>query len=736
MGIFSSKTKTQVGTSVVRVIEDSGLPDAVKTGVMKGILRDEDINKNILEDLVSSLAIRAERMYTYGEKHYTHGSPSGDVFSDTKGRTQVQAILNGIEGTAVFMAYSYFGPANNLHVGWMQLVQDHGYTVSNNQLAVLTAQKGTPVYLKDMVAVVPRSVANAYEPNAFEQWDVAPNGGYTPERPAGSPAISSLVKNNLPIIDDVLTEVQLRVTYVWKVGVVLHEGTLLLTMGVYDDNPDADYYQAKYTVNGLTKYWIYRYGAGTYAALDQVYETELEASGSYFPFTYFRYNKQSTNSNKTSAAYKTSKKMLNHLGMDFDVVADAIEENPGIADVQQAMLMLAVPAVSSNPVESEYLFKYFESQYFVSETRSGSALIGGSGGLTSLLLGRTSANTTVIQDRQFKMALGNNGIARKRVGGVIGAVGAFTSTFVTQTVDVPAESDGLISTISMPVNVHVYRQQVTESLYDEITVSGLRMVYYVLDNYTTVGDDQDAILLIPIDRSISQTLGLVAREELYARSLHMVFNSVIVTKVKWYQTDAFKAILFIIGVVLTVIYPPAGLTLLALTGTALVIAAIVFNLLLMMLLPAVFKLFVKVFGKDIATLIAVAAIIYGGYMYFTTPSVVGAPMAQAMLQVATGLQGAIMQDKFSDLLSEQNSFVGMLKKQTETLEEARNLLETTSFLSPAIIFGENPEDFYNRAIHTGNIGVLSISAISFYVDIALTLPKLDDTLEIIGESNE
>jgi len=739
MGIFSSKKVTTVNTFVSRVMDDNGIPDAVKSGVMKGILRDESLNENILEELVGSIAVRAERMYTYAEKHYTHGSPSGDVYSDTRGRDEMQTVLNQLEGSPVFMAYSHFGPINNLHVGWMQLASDYGYDASSNQLAVLSAQKGVPVYLNDMVMVLPPVVAAGYAPNAFEQWDTPPNAGYTPERLASSVLTSALVQASVPVIDASLSEAKLRVSFVWKTGAVINEASLLLSLGEYDDDPDADYYQAKYTVNGQTKYWAYRYGAGQYPELDKVFSSEFEASGSYFPFTHFRYNKQSTNADKTSDAYKTSKKMVKFLGMDFDAMADAINTNPDIADVQQAMLTMAVPAVTSNAVEAKYLFKYFENLYFVSSNRTGLSGVSGVSGLFARLFDRAAANTIVIQDRQFKMALSHNGIARRRRVGVVAPVGTCTAAYVSEVVEIPVDdSTGLLEAFpDWSAPKHTYRFQVSKTLYDEITVSGLRMVYYVLGNYTTVGDEQDAILLIPIDRAISSDMQITEREELYSRSLHIVFNSVIITKVKWYQTGIFRVVMFIVAVAMA--FVDGGATLaayLSITTTqAIILMIVISQVIAPIVLPALFKLFVKVFGQDIATLIAIAAIIYGGYEFITSPGMAGAPFAQVMLEVATGLQGAIMQDKFLDLAEAQTDYFEFMKEQTKTLDAANKLLETTSFLSPFVIFGETPNDFYNRTVHSGNVGVLSISAISSYVDIALTLPKLDETLETIGEKS-
>jgi hypothetical protein len=265
-------------------------------------------------------------------------------------------------------------------------------------------------------------------------------------------------------------------------------------------------------------------------------------------------------------------------------------------------------------------------------------------------------------------------------------------------------------------------------MYEEIEVLGLRMTYFVQGKHTTTGDETDDILLIPIDKAVSQNYSMKDRERLYARSLHFVFNSLVVTKVKFYQTGLFKAILFIVAVVITIYNPPAGLAAMGLTGAALVVAAVLYVVIVGAILQKAFSLFVRAFGQDVATALAIALLVYGGYKMIQAGSISGAPWAAEMLQVSNGLTQAILQDKFEDLLGQASELQLFIEEQTKLLDDAKALLTTTTWLSPFVIFGEKPEEFYNRTIHYGNIGTLGITAISSYVDIALTLPRLNDTL--------
>jgi hypothetical protein len=389
---------------------------------------------------------------------------------------------------------------------------------------------------------------------------------------------------------------------------------------------------------------------------------------------------------------------------------------------------MAVPAISTNAVEARYLFEYFDTLHAAMEGTAWSGLTNISARLSG---SDTAKHTIVIKDAQFKMALTNDGIHKKIVAGSIGNIGTHNNSYTTTDIDVAfVDSEtGLTSVVTMPIKVHLYRRQIAPGLYEEISVQNLKMTYFIFENYTTVGDEVDDILLIPIDRTISQNYSMSDREILYSRSLHFVFNSLIVTKVKWYQTGVFKAILIIAAIAMAIYDGGATLgAVLGLTGTAAIVATIVIHLIVGQLIAVAFKYFVKLVGEEVATVIAVIALIYGGYQIVQAGGLAGAPWAQALLEISTGLHQAAMNARMESLNNEGEAFQLFVEDETERLETSKQLLENNNFLSPFVIFGESPEDFYNRTVHSGNIGILGITAISSYVDIALTLPKLNDTL--------
>lgn len=746
MGLFSSKYVTSVSATVTRAIENDKLPNAVKTGTLKSLLRKEDQADHILEELVSGLALKTNRMYRYGENYYEHGLPSGEIVTSNEGIPTLEAVLATLEGTPVTLEYGYYGPANNLHAAWIKLIDLYGYNPDTNQLGVLTASEGAPVYLDDMVIRVPVDTLALMEPGSLVQWGTSPKGGQSPTRPAWNEDYRWITKHSLvetplgggdPYAVAYWTKVQTTFLSGWIVPTPL----VSITIPLDDLDDEADYFHAKYKVGGVTKYFMYKAGTGTYPSLDTFYDADPTIVGEFFPFAHFRYGKVSTATDKTTDEYKTSKKLVKYLGLNFDDVAEAIDENPDIADVEQAMLILAVPATTTVEIEQQYLFDFFKKLYLTApETFTSNAM--------QILrsLGDPVSTSMVIQDKRFKFSLNNSGIIRQMVAGTLGPVGSYHSATSTSTVTymVMAFSGGDSGSglyeeqpRSRVIRHFSYRKQVTAFAYEEIQVLDLNMKYHMDSIYHVVGDGEQNTLLVPLDSILTRTLSLPDREELYARSLHFVFTSRIVTKVKWYQQEWFGDFLKILGFVLAIFTGGASLSAFlssmvagSLSATA-ILTTLLTSLLEYLITSALVQLFVKTIGGDAALVFAMVFAVAAGVDVLRTGSLTGAPWAKDLLTLASSLTKGVenlVKNSFLDLQKEAESFFDYMKGANEDLQAAQKLLDGNNRLDPLVLWGESPTDYFKRTVHSGNIGVLSISAVSTYVSNSLKLPELHQTL--------
>lgn len=748
MGLFSSKKVTQVGTAVKRVVEDEQMPDSVKAGLFKALLSDNsnaDIPAYVLEEMNRSIAVRSERLHDWAANNYVHGLPSGQFLDTQEIRQAAQDVISSNFAGSPQMEYCHVGSANDMHIAWGKLIDDYGYDPVTNEIVAISTIKGFPVYLEDMRVHVSTSSAAVRGAESLENWGISPRAGFTPFRSI-SPAQAPYVSFSPPVLDAAATQDFVRVTYVWpdssgQGAPVPVTETLDLVTYLGEEEIGKDYVHARFPLLGKPKYWFYRLGAGTYPTLDSLATSPV--AGQFFPMCYFRLNKAATNTNPVSEEFKDSRKFCKYLGLDYDTIASAIDENPDIGDVEQALLYFGVPGVSSDPLETRYLFEFFDNLF----ASSGQTLQGSQErDLAKRALSGTPAKQygLVIQDAIFKMVLSNEGMHKRLVTGSLGPVGTHTTQYVKRTeyVSYEAEGDSGPITMTMPVVVrdHFYRKQVSPNVYQEIQVINLKLQYYVFGDYNVTADENDEILLIPLDRAITTHYSSRDRELLYARALHMVFNSVVVTKVKWYQQGWFADLLTIVAIIATIAslgmdggsFIAGALAVSA--GTAAYFAVFVIErLLLTALAKEALQLFVKAVGVDLAFLLAVVAAAAGIYKGIDAGTFLGD--AEILLQTSNSLVKGIgdnYAEKLENLSDEYSEFAKFVEEQTKLLESAQDLLGQNNHLSPVVVFGESPDDFYNRTVHAGNIGTLGFAAVSNYVDTALKLPKFNET---IGESN-
>lgn len=738
MGLFSDRRRTVVGTTVSRVIQDSMLPNAARTGLTRALLSKDgeaSIPDYAIEEVLNGMGIRAERMFNYAKDNYTYGIPSAKIYTVSEATDQVQGVLDAIEGQPVNIEYSQFGPPNLLHLGWMRLISNYGYNPDTNELTTIRPN-GNWSYLGDMQVVIPDGTEGSYEPGALDQYGIPPNSGPMPGRSSPTGIAVALRPHSPVILDSAVATESIRILYVVNTYPIVTDTLTFSIDGLADET--ADYFHVKYKVGSTTKYWMYKKGLGTYPILDALFDAgHTPGTATFFPWTYMRFSKVDQ-ANPVLPHYTSTKRMLKTLGMDYDDVADAINENPDIADVDQAILMMAVPVAGQDQMELRYLFDFFSRL----QTSAGTGYNNPRAEEIANIFGN---NAVVMEDARTQIVLTSDGIYKKLVRGQIGAVGHYTGTveqipfsqtYFDETSQTTVTSNGSIQG-------HVYRKQITETMYEQIDVLAMRMYYKVLDGYYTTADETDNILMIPVDQSITTHYNIPDRELLYARSLHFVFNCVQIVKIKWYQQSFFQFLMIAISVFL-IVYSlgtstalngliaglAAGAT--AAVGAALLALAIEF--VIGALIGYAFKILVKAIGVELAFLVAIVAAVASFGMSLTSSStmgVPGAPWANQLLQLSSGLVKGIQSaigDLMEGLSKDAIDFKAMVATGEKELEKANALLENRNYLDPFVIFGESPGDYFNRTVHSGNIGIAGISAISSYVDIALTLPKLNDTL--------
>lgn len=755
MGLFSSSKKTYVGTSVSRVIEDKLLPNSVKQGTIQAILEKENIPKSVLDELTENIGVKAERYHRQAEKIYPYGMPYETQFSEITGENEARDVIQGIIGEAVSIDYSIISAFNPIHYGWEYLVNSLKYDSNTNTLHG-SSNSESPIYLWDLYLAVPSINNIPQDSPLLANYGIAAVAGEVPVYRPYKFLMDSVIPPTPPVQSKevtalslfyITTEVKKKVPKSIHGGTVLSQNTIQIPLPAYGGDYDPDKLYVGYrTSSGKRGYWSYALGSGKHPSLDALVKSPTGIStGKHFPFMYFRFDKTSADKSPNTPAYKASKKLLNTLGMNFQETIEAIHENPDIKDVEQAMMIFAVPPSTDDPILARYLFEYFSAMYGRQPDKPITHTVSSSRYSSALYNRGTPVNVVEIRDARFRMTLGNQGISKKLERGNIGPVGHHIHEVGTVKLDraytvVDAEgyptNDVEFAPITFPT--HVYKKQVTAHIVEVVSVMQLSHTYHIWDGYQKVGYDEDDIILVPLDMSLTKKYTLVEKEHLYAKAMQFVFNSRVTQKVKWYQKGWFSIFVVVVAVALVVITQGAALSawagMLASGGaaTTLALKALVKTLFKTLIVTFATKIAAKELGADFALITAALLIAAGAVDVLASGSLESAVWAGDLITGANGLinaAGDVVQDNLLGLQSEYSEFQRYAEEALKTLESSNELLYSSPILSPFILFGESPRDYYNRSLGSKNPGILAISSVKNYTKTALKLPSIQESLQ-------
>lgn len=722
MSLMGNKDQIYVGTSISRLVKDDGVLSSVTTGNASGIHENKDPINFILEDLAAGIGVATKRFYNSATSKYLYGTPKGTTVTSYVDPTPVDAILTALEGYPIVSDYVLFGEQNYVHLAYKEITASEGYLHSTGELTNLSATKGHTVTLTKVILTMSQGL-----------WDSLDTSSLT------SDAGAFFVNTNPSY-----TTVHLSIEYEWT-QLVLGIPTLFTeTKDITSDltlfglEGNESFFQAGYVVAGVYKYWEYKLGTGTYSDLDTLFDGGVVENGTYLPRLYFRYNFVAGNADKNITWYKDSQKLAKIIKIDFDELCTQINDvgnNADVGYVIQSFLYFGVPIATTNKQEKDYVHRYLNRMYI---TDDGLPFVDRATLLASLAF---YPHANIIKDSLFKLALSHQGIYKVISTGVIGKVGSHiteqgTTTIVLENLD----SNSIWQPRNRSVTWFSSKKQISKTQYEELIVFGLTSTYFVFGDYSATGNDDTGspILLVPIDISITKTMSLVDREILYQRSMYVVFNSKQVVKQKWYQSDAFAAILFIAAVVITVmslgeayqsIAIAQGITTFSL---AVAIQAIIVVFGTQFIIAEGFKLLVKEVGADGALVLFALAVLAGRNdtaKYYLAVLHIQTPLQ--LLQFASGLisgaTGAIG-DSLADLQKEMDEFSDFAKLKWDELTKLQDELTSSNHWKPWMVLGESPDEYYKRTVHQGNIAADSIQSVHTYVRDLLQLPKPRDTL--------
>lgn len=754
MGMFSNKTKYIVNTTIANVFEESNIPNSAKAGIVRGILGDTDIQAEMMEELLSSIGVRADTGYMWAKDNYSLGCPNAGVKNYLSAETLVKQAIESNIGQSVTLQYYRMAPINSMHFAWSVLFSQLGYNASTNEIVGLAASTGgKKCYLYDVVATYRKEsydfLVETSDLGVLDQMGPSPTSGYTPSRPFNVlQGIGQMAAQPSYVVSSVATEDYLTIVYEFEEypGYFVQRGFTVTLMSMSE--PD-DYHMARYTTaSGNTGFFTYMQGAGTYPLVDQAMVIAHNDLGTYYPWAYYMLEGRDAWRVLTEAQLEEMRQWTSYLGVNYDTIDEAVHQDQDLSDVEQVIQLFGCKPGATTQAELEYLFKHFSILHANSVSQWQLAP-----SLTDKMNAFTSSPTQVqrIQDSQFAMSMQYSGIVKIRRTGVIGRVGEYTGELkqVAQNTQVFASQDGggMSNGEAVPTQpAYIYRFQVMDTVYEEVAVYNLRMDYEVHRKKGLTAMAGSPELFIPVDRAIVATIGITRREELLCRSLKLVVNTVQAIKQPWYASSGFRILMLVVAVVITIMSlgqawqsivaaASLGYVALAVTVLTLIVQAIV--------VTYAVKLFVKLVGPKVAIIAAIAAMVVGSYANVTNQS-----WGDSLIAIGNNMVSEANKayaDMLEDIQVELADYMQWAKGQFENLDDKKDQLGLNAAvvglevddvvrMGPRFVPGESPNDYYARTVHSGNIGVLSYDMIEYYHSAALTLPRLSNN--DYGDSND
>lgn len=476
---------------------------------------------------------------------------------------------------------------------------------------------------------------------------------------------------------------------------------------------------------GEIKVLLYAIDSGE-AYIDDALEIHTSLNiGEYYPRIYLRYDGIKMNKDKNTKEFKSSKRIIKYLGLDYSSFIDDIHESVGsVGSVKHIYLQNCVTLedMKNSPLLREYGFRLLET-YFKTYAEVGS----NSTGQINLAFTDKKTHST------------------------------FSVTEITKQTGQSTEPNGVY--LLEPVRTILVGLTPKQVLDTELRFvkDGEYISYIMVDwkvhlraegnNYTGLGaGEQDRYLIL--DRAVlrNSKFTMPEKNEIVAKSINIVFITVKVVKTKWYQRGIFKAVLIIVAAVISVAITAA-------TGGAgaggaaafmkAVLVSVAVSITVGVVVQIAVKLLVKL-GLDprVAAIVVIVAAIYTGYISLSDGG--GMITAKSVIKAVNSAYDIYSVGQQMELKQAVKHFEGQmenLSKMQDKLDDLQaefyknqNLLEIAAYnYTRNLAVGEGYDDFIERTTLVSAVDT-TLDYISYYVDIQLNLNQAKSVKTIWEES--
>ena len=762
MGIFSGKKKTYVSSLVYNLAGDDpeDRVDYVKYTVLNALLQERSVSESLTDSLLRGRGQNFQIAFRYARDKFEWGLPNS-----------VSKFVQLTNNVPILDALSAEAQGQDVEVISIESgIADYTWWAEREM---------TEKYLYDPVEETMGAPPAGVQPNAVVSFDVDRTGTIYLEFLNPGSTVPVIVKINPPdyvmkvnyifalyrYVSSFITKEEV-VTRPFQTGDVTR-GSTTVTVIETDGEERTTTLQVNTVTDGTTttittketvvqksrsKYFIYQLGKGTYPAIDALADTLIQ-SGSYFPAIPLRVNNEdwTDEEHQKTELYKTSKKLLGHLGLKIDEMSKIINGNRDVKNIDYGFVVQGVPINAKTQASRMYLFEFFNELMTTQSYnkpdfdtwKAGNKKLAPNINTLEIFHPDNRTNNYNIK-LQWQYVSRQNFAGQVKPGARIGDMDVQVGT--KQQWEITQGGFGAVRLVSGVDGTSIYfRKQISANQYAEIEVCGLvfqNFVYngkYVELTATEVFETEDDEepeegLLIPLDMNALNNMNLRWRTQLSYESSFIVFNCYQIVKQKWYQTGAFKIIMAIIAIVIIILSwgtatgPVAGIWgtmygALLYVGVNYLIAQIIVALLyylammiIMKLLTAVgTKLFGETWGRVFAVIVMIIVTWGAGTgeavsTATTQTSVTAVQILQGLTAVAqvvnaysTGQQIEIAEDlaKLSEAYKADMKEIEDMSK--EMLDTNLDLIDIQGLINTQKRFMlEGPSEFLQRTLMTGS----------------------------------
>jgi hypothetical protein len=778
MGWFSGKKKTYVSSVVYPLGEDGkDRRDMLQYTVLNSILQNRGTAESIRDGYLKGQGMALRNAFRYARDHYTDGLPTSAArYSDQPDVTVLEGVLSTLnKGAGILLVTTVVGSADYEWWAERYLSDTYGYNVK-------LARFETPPKGVDADA----NVAYDLEPDGSVQILLMSAGGKTTVlryRPDGYVRMANylhclyrtertfdggVTTFTRPATPGEVTGTTYAASTVERTGET--QVTTTKTAVVITGSQAAVTVSKTVLVTSRPKYFLYQLGTGKYPTLDASLATDALAPP-YYPSIPLRVNNVdwTGNGHQDTELYKTSKKLLNKVGLDIADLGDKIRTNENVSEIDYCFAVFGVQLNTEAPEGKQYLFRFFQYLRSISNVTSADFNAWESDFQTKFPNGPDAANlppggvqpppTNSVEIYSAKDRANNHDVKlqwqyidTRLVSGTV-SPNAKPGT-VTVSMGGAEQLRDILGGMFLDSSVLLVRKQIDADTYEELAINGLvyeNFIYagksVIVTAYDAMTDPDEEGFLVPLNQEILRETPLVELTNLSYQCMFLVFNCYKVVKQKWYQTGLFKIILIIVAVILCIFFPPAGVTALATVLTAagvaaalvLVLAATIYVLGMMILSMIIMKVSTKIFGDKWGAVIG-AIVSIMAMNYANTGSVVGATAgqssnlltAQNIMQATSALAQAYTQMKLAGisqdlqkLTDDYNDGMAKIEDLTEAnLDTSMDMIDITGFTQATWEnHFEKADTFLARTLLTGSdICEITTGMVEDFADIGLRLP--------------